>query len=162
MIHLPGAPSISVSVVFEFVEEIPFPERRAVGGGGGRKGAFKGAADGAAVGALEGAAVDVGVDGEEVGGDVVGGWEIWGLVFGLVPVLVFVFVFVRENDIPHDAADAVVDPEPGFVPGVEGEEDGVVGEGGDAFGQEGADGGGGDGPFVFGVGVEQPGEGLTE
>lgn len=45
---------------------------------------------------------------------------------------------------------------------MEGEEDGVVGASGDAFGQEGADGGRGDGPFVGGVGVEESGEGLTE
>lgn len=88
MVHLPRASTVFVSVVFEFVEEIPFPERRAVGGGG-RKGALEGAADGAAVGALEGAAVDVGVDGEEVGGDVVrGGEEILGFGLGLVFVLV--------------------------------------------------------------------------
>lgn len=45
---------------------------------------------------------------------------------------------------------------------MEGEEDGVVGASGDAVGQEGADGGGGDGAFVCGVGVEESGEGLTE
>lgn len=93
MIHLPRPPStirFPVAAVFEleFVEEIPFPERGAVGGG--RKGAFEGAADGAAVGALEGAAVDVGVDGEEVGGDVVGGWEILGFALVVGPILVFV------------------------------------------------------------------------
>ena len=46
---------------------------------------------------------------------------------------------LREDDISHDATDTVIDAEAGFVPRIEGEEDAIVGEGDDAFGEEGSD-----------------------
>ena len=48
-------------------------------------------------------------------------------------------VLVLEDDVAHDGADAVVDTEAGFVPGVEREEDGVGGEYMNTFGERGPD-----------------------
>lgn len=73
------------------------------------------------------AAVKLGPNGEEPGCD--GGLGSIGVV-------------VVEDEGLHDGADAVVDAEPGFVEGVEGEEDGVGGEEADALSKFGADEGG--------------------
>lgn len=45
---------------------------------------------------------------------------------------------VAEDDVSGKRPHAVVDAEAGFVPGVEGEEDGILGEFGDGVGEEGA------------------------
>ena len=65
------------------------------------------------------------MDGEEVGCDAVTVFVAGGRR-GVVDV-------VREYHVVDDRADAVVDAEAGFVPGVEGEEDCIGGVLGDAF-----------------------------
>ena len=64
--------------------------------------------------------------------------------------------------ISDDRADAVVDAEAGFVPCVEGEENGVVREEGDAFGECFSENGGLEGVRVGGVVVEEMSAGLVE
>ena len=48
-------------------------------------------------------------------------------------------VMVGENDVLDDRTDAVINAEAGFIPRVEGEEDGVLGKETDAFGESQAD-----------------------
>lgn len=62
---------------------------------------------------------------------------------------------LAEDEVAHDGADAVVDAEAGFVPGVEGEEDGVCGEEPDALCQLGSDKGGFEVVDVSGVVVKE-------
>ena len=93
------------------------------------------------------------MDGEEITCYVIR----WKLVFVLLVALV-----AGENDTPHDATNAVVNSEPGFVPGVQGEEYGIMGKRSDTFREESADGGGGDGAFTGGMSVEESCEELTE
>ena len=58
--------------------------------------------------------------------------------------------------------DAVVDAETGFIPGVEGEEDGVIREDIDAFGKGGSDQSGLEGAFAGDVVMEDFCPGLME
>ncbi len=108
---------------------------------------LKASADGVVVATESDGAGEFGVEGEEMQDEVFA-----GLVLG---------VGVEEEG-RDDSADAVVDAEAGFVVGVEGEEDGVVWEGGDALGEGGADLGGLEGGGVGGVVVEEVGERLME
>lgn len=66
------------------------------------------------------------------------------------------------NDLGNDGADAVVDAETGFIPRVEGEENGVVGEEGDAFGKGFSENGWLERVRVCGMMVEKPSTGLME
>lgn len=57
----------------------------------------------------------------------------------LARIVVVLLANVVLRDIPEDVPDALVDAESGLVPGVEGQEHGVVGEERDALVQESAD-----------------------
>ena len=93
------------------------------------------------------------MDGEEVRDDAFGtGAAVWRGAGGLG----------GEKDVLDDGADAVVDAEAGFVPGVKGEEDGVLGEELDAVCEGGADEGWFEGGGVRGVVVEEFGARLVE
>lgn len=72
------------------------------------------------------------------------------------------FVLRVMEDVSDDRADAVINAEAGFVPGVEGEEDGVGGEEVDAFGEGFAEDGGLEGVRVGGVVVEEASARLVE
>lgn len=85
-------------------------------------GALESASDGVGVGAEDDAAVEFGVDGEEVAREA---FRIW---------VVSVVVGVGGDEGVHDGADTVIDAEAGFDPGVEAEEDCVLGKEADAFG----------------------------
>ena len=67
----------------------------------------------------------------------------------------------REDNIMNECADAVVDAEAGFIPGVKGEEDGVQGEVFDTVRKGGTNEGGFEGVRVGDVVVEQFGAGLV-
>lgn len=73
-----------------------------------------------------------------------------------------VMVAVPKDDVPHDATNAVIDAEARLVPSVKGEEDGVLGESGDTFGEERTNGSRGKGALMDDVGVEESGKGLSE
>ncbi len=71
-------------------------------------------------------------------------------------------VGAAQSEVGDDGADAIGDAEAGFVVGVEGEEDCVCGEEGDALGQAGAEEGWLEGFGVGEVVVEESGAGLVE
>ena len=66
------------------------------------------------------------------------------------------------ENVSDDQADAVVDAETGFVPRVEGEENGIIGEQADAFSKCFSEDGGLEGARVCGMLIEESGTGLVE
>lgn len=95
----------------KLVQEIPFPQPCIVGHAAAAvaaESALKGAADGVGVGAEGETAVEVCVHGEGVRDDVV----TRELALIVVPVV------AGEDDVSHDTPQAIIDPEPGLVPGV--------------------------------------------